>query len=469
MPEPEWRLLIVGGGIAGLAAAHRAVESGGPAGVVLVEASPRLGGKIATEQVDGFLVEGGPDSFLAAKPAGMALCSALGIEHRLQETDPRFRRSYVKRSGRLHPLPEGITGLVPSKVWPLLTTGVLSLRGRLRAGLELFVPRVRDAGDESIARFASRRFGAEAYHWLVEPLLSGIYAGDGAALSLDATFPQLREIERAHGSVLRAMLRSKPRVAGFVTPAGGLDELVAALEQKLAGITVLRGLAATAMARTAGGYAMRLSDGRTLTARAVVLATPAFVTADLVSTVDPALAAVLREIPFVSTVTVSVGFPGSAVTRPFHGSGYVSPRAEGGSVVACTWTSNKFPGRAPKDGVLLRFFLGRAGREEIERAGEDEIKAIVRRELREVLGFEREPAFWRIFRWPQALPQYVLGHGERLARIDARVSSHPGLSLAGCSYRGVGIPDCIASGGAAADAALVSLGAAGLPAGARRD
>lgn len=454
MPEPQWRLVVVGGGIAGLAAAHRAVERGGPGGVALVEASPRLGGKIAAERVNGYLVEGGPDAFLAAKPAAVALCRTLGIEHRLQETDPRFRRSYVKRAGRLHPLPEGLTGLVPSRVGPLLGSRMLSLRGRLRAAMEPFIRPAPDGRDESIAAFVARRFGIEAYQWLVEPLLSGIYAGDGVALSLDATFPQLREMEQRHGSVLRAMLRTRgaaPGRSGFVTPAGGVGELVAGLEQALSGVTVLRGVASRSIARTTDGYAIRLSDGRTLAARAVVIATPAFVTADLVSTMDPALAAALGEIPFVSTATVSVGFPRSAVTRPFAGTGYVSPRAEGGSVVACTWTSNKFTARAPDDGVLLRFFVGRAGREEIARAGEDEIKAVLRRELRDTLGFEREPAFWRIFRWPQGLPQYVLGHGERLRRIDARVASHPGLALAGSSYRGVGIPDCIASGRAATE------------------
>lgn len=454
--ESQHRIVIVGGGIAGLAAAQRALALSDPSGIIVVEQADRLGGKIATEMVDGFVIEGGPDCFLAAKPAGVTLCADLGIEHRLQATDQRFRRSYVKRRGRLHLLPEGISGLVPSRVWPLLTTRILSLRGRLRAGLEIVVPPRRDGRDESIAAFVSRRFGVEAYDWLVEPLLSGIYAGDGTRLSLEATFPQLREMERAHGSVLRALLWSARQSAGLVTLAGGLRELVQALERRLAGVTLLRGIAARSVTRTTDGYVVTLADGRTVAARTVVLATPAFVTAELVRTLDPVLAATLQEIPFVSTATVSVAFPRSSVPRGFGGSGYVSPRAEGGSVVACTWTSNKFPMRAPEDHVLLRFFVGRAGREEVALAGDDAIKAVVRRELHDVLRIVEEPRFWKIFRWPQALPQYVLGHRERLERIERRLASHPGLALAGCSYRGVGIPDCIASGWAAADAALAS-------------
>src|SRR5512144_2121441 len=231
--------LIVGGGITGLAAAERLAESGAP--FVLVESSPWLGGKIATERVNGLVIEGGPDCFLAAKPAGLALVRSLGLTERLRGTDPSHRRTYVRRGGRLHELPEGLTGLVPSRIAPLLKTRVLSPLGRLRAGCEVLLPGRKTANDESIAQFVTRRFGAEAYDWLVEPLLSGIFAGDGAALSLAATFPQLASLEREQGSVLRAMLRrSPPRSAGssnaptgFVTPAGGLGELVDALMARL--------------------------------------------------------------------------------------------------------------------------------------------------------------------------------------------------------------------------------------------
>ncbi len=461
-------VVVVGGGIAGLAAAHRLVEALGPDAVLLLEGEPRLGGKITTERVDGFVIEGGPDCFLASKPAGVELCRRLGLAERLRGTDPRFKRSYVKRRGQLHELPDGITGLVPSRIGPLLTTPLLSLRGRARAALELLVPPRRDGADESIAAFARRRFGAESYSWLIEPLLGGIFAGDGEALSLAATFPQLRDAERAHGAILRLMLRQRlngtrrngTAPLGFVTPETGLGELVRGLERRLAG-RVRTDAVAAAVRRHGDEWTVALKDGTTVAASAVILAAPAYAAADLVAETDRGLAAELRGIPFVTTATVSVAFPRAAVPRPLPGYGYVSPRAEGGSVVACTWTSNKFPARVPADGVLLRFFVGRAGREE-SLAGDDEaLRALVRAELRAVHGITSEPALWRIYRWPRGMPQYTVGHPARLARIERRVAALPGLALAGASYRGVGIPDCIASGWRAADEVAPRLGGMG--------
>jgi len=454
----------VGGGITGLAAAERLAEAGAP--FVLVEASPWLGGKIVTERVDGLVIEGGPDCFLAAKPAGLALARSLGLAERLRGTDPAHRRTYVRRGGRLHELPEGLTGLVPSRITPLLRTRVLSPLGRLRAGCELLLPGRAAPDDESIARFVTRRFGAEAYDWLVEPLLSGIFAGDGSTLSLAATFPQLASLEREQGSVLRAMLRrSPPRTPGeapmgFVTPAGGLGELVDALAARLPDDAVRCGTGVTEIAGQGFAYRIALGDGTSLVARRLLLATPAHVSARLLEGLDPVLARELADIPFVSTATVSLAFPTSAVPRPFDGYGYVSPRAEGGPIVACTWTSNKFPDRVPAGSVLVRFFIGRTGDEAIVNAPDDRLVDLARNELAQLFGVTAAPALARVFRWPRSIPQYVVGHLARLDRIAGLAAGHPGLLLAGASYRGVGIPDCIASGWAAAQAALTSVGAA---------
>lgn len=458
--------LIVGGGITGLAAAQRLAEGGAP--FVLVEASSRLGGKIATERVDGLVIEGGPDCFLAAKPAGVALARSLGLAERLRGTNPTHRRTYVRRGGRLHELPEGLTGLVPSRIAPLLKTRVLSPLGRLRAGLELLIPRRTSTEDESIARFVTRRFGAEAYEWLVEPLLSGIFAGDGAALSLAATFPQLASLEREQGSILRAMLRRPappnrtPADAppGFVTLAGGLGELVDALMARLPLGAVHCGIGVSAVARGRTGYRVTLGDGSTIAAERLVLATPAHVSAGLLKLLDPALAGELAAIPFVSTATVSLAFSATAVPRPLDGYGYVSPRAEGGPLVACTWTSNKFPDRVPKGQVLVRFFIGRAGDEAIVDASDERLLDLARTELAQLSGVTAAPTVARVFRWPRSIPQYVVGHLDRLERISRLAAAHRGLLLAGASYRGVGIPDCIASGWAAAQAALDTIGAA---------
>jgi len=455
------QVAVVGGGIAGLAAADRAAEVLGRGEVLLLEAAGRLGGKIATEHVDGYVVEGGPDCFLAAKPAGLELCRRIGLAERLRPTNAAFRRSFVKRDGRLHELPDGITGLVPSRIAPLLTTRILSPAGRARAALESLVFRRKGGPEESVAQFVTRRFGREAYDWLVEPLLSGIFAGDGDALSLPATFPQLAETEERHRSVLWSMLKSRlarrrPAAPplGFVTPAAGLVELVDALDQRLAPESVWLDAPVVALQALPAGYRIEVADGRQVEASSVILALPAFQAAALLESSDEALAGALREIPFVSTATVSVAFAGSTVPRPLSGSGYVSPRAEGGSVVACTWTSNKFPERVPHGGVLIRYFLGRAGREEVVRATDDALRRLVRAELAAVHGITAEPLFWRISRWPQALPQYTVGHRDRLDRIGIQLSRLPGLYLAGASYRGVGIPDCIASGWQAAGAAV---------------
>lgn len=456
--------VIVGGGITGLAAAERLTRAGAP--FLLLEADTRLGGKIVTERTRGYVIEGGPDSFLAAKPGGLALIRQLGMEPRLRGTDPAHRRSYIKRRGRLYPLPEGLTGLVPSRLLPLATTRVLSLMGRLRAALETVIPG-RPGDDESIARFVTRRFGREAYDWLVEPLLSGIYAGDGEALSLLSTFPQLAMIERTHGSILRAMLRRHDNPAtlgtsptGFVAPAGGLGEIVEKLAARLPASSLRLGTAVAAIEADGTAYRIGLAAGGSLTADHVILATPAYASAAMARSLDADLARELDAIPFISTATVSLVFPVAAIGRGFDGYGYVSPRAAGGPVVACTWTSNKFPERVPAGGVLIRFFIGRAGHEDVVQLSDSDLETIARRELEQVFGLRATPALVRVFRWPRAMPQYVVGHGARLERIDRLVAGHPGLILAGASYRGVGIPDCVSSGWSAADRLLHTAGVA---------
>jgi oxygen-dependent protoporphyrinogen oxidase len=461
------RVVVIGGGITGLAAAHRLVHrlvhTLGSESVTLLESSARLGGKISTSHTDGFVLEGGPDCFLASKPAARELCEQLGLGAQIIGTNPALRRSFVKRGTALHPLPDGITGLVPSRIMPLITTGVLSLRGRARAAMEVFVPRMKGDADESVAAFVRRRFGAEAWSWLVEPLLSGIYAGDGEQLSVRATFPQLRETERRNGSILRPMLAARLSAAapsaprGFITLSGGLQALVDALAQSLANADVRLNARIASIAHDGGEYRVSFVDGTSIDASSIVFATPAHATAEMVDTLDPNMAAELRAIPFVSTATISVAFDRGAIARPLPGYGYVSPRANGGDIVACTWTSNKFPSRVPADSTLLRFFVGRAGKEAGANMTDGALLSIVTAELRDVLGISAAPKFTRIARWPNALPQYVMGHTDRVTRIFERAAAHRGLFLAGASFRGVGIPDCISSAWSAADNAAAQL------------
>ncbi|MGQ0604082.1 MAG: protoporphyrinogen oxidase [Anaerolineales bacterium] len=455
------RVVIIGGGIAGLAAAYRLTQKSlGPA-VTLIESDSRLGGKIFTERVDGFVIEGGPDTFLSYKPRGLGLCRELGLEDRLHGTNEKIRRTYVMRGGQLYELPEGLTGLIPSRFGPMVKTALISPFGKLRMGFDYVIPPRSADGDESIAAFVERRLGREVYDHLIEPLLSGIYAGDGQQLSLAATFPQLRQTELANGSLIKGMLAAKRNVskpngkswAAFLTPTTGLAEIVEALGERLGGMDVRLGSRATRVETASSGYTIVLESGAALVADAVIFATPAFITADLVSNLDPQISSVLRAIPYVSTATVSVAYPLSAIPRPLDGYGYIIPRAEYRPVLACTWTSTKFPHRALEGFGLIRAFIGRAGQQEVLERDDDELLQLVRDELRRTLGITAPPHLHRIFRWPKAMPQYTLGHLDRLAAIEQRLAIHPGLFAAGNAYRGIGIPDCIASGEAAADKA----------------
>lgn len=449
------RVAVIGGGIAGLAAAQRLAEA--QVSCTVLERDHRPGGKIVSQQVGGFLVEGGPDSFLSSKPGAVALARSLGIDGLLHGTDPAHRGTFVKRQGHLHPLPEGITGLVPSRLASLLTTRLLSPTGRIRAGLEAFVPR-GGGGDESIAQFASRRFGLEAYQWVVEPLLSGVYAGDGERLSLSATFPQLARAERDAGGVLRSTWRTRGTPhgerGGFLSFPDGVEQLVRSTVARLPARTLRLGVGARSVTMEAGGFRVRCDDGATNTFDQVILATPAYITAELVEDLDPSLSIELSRIPFVSSATVTLGYSDAPA---FGGTGYVCPRAEGGAAVAVTWSSNKYRGRAPAGSALVRVFLGRAGDERWVDEADDALIAEARHELETVCGVAQPPVLARVFRWPRGLPQYVIGHLDRIDRIAALVHGVPGLHVAGASYRGVGIPDCITSGWAAADEVLHAL------------
>ena len=484
-------IVIVGGGIAGLAAAYRLMKSAPAARITLIESDNRLGGKIVTDRVDGFVFEGGPDTFLSYKPRGMGLCRELGIENRLHGTNEKIRRTYVMRKGKLYDLPEGLTGLIPSRFGPMAKSRLISPLGKLRMGMDYFIPPKSLNGDESLAQFVERRLGRELYDRMIEPLMSGIYAGDGEQLSLGATFPQLRQTELEYGSLVKGMLAAKKKAsqpqpsapqsnaapkkkwAAFVTPETGLAEIVEALQAQLQGVEVRLGTSVKKVepssptlppemgkgalrlpTRERVGVRVYLKSGETLHADAVILATPAYVTAQLVGDLDPEMATALRGIPYASTVTLSVAYKLSDIPQPLSAYGYIIPRAEGRSILACTWTSTKFPHRAPDGYGLIRAFIGRAGDDDVLNRTDAELLEMVRQELYEVLGIVKTPILYRVFRWPQAMPQYTIGHLDRVATIDRRLAEHPGLYVAGNAYRGIGLPDCIASGEAAADRAV---------------
>ena len=459
-PGEQPRVVVIGGGISGLTAAYRLTTRLPQAEVVVLEQNARLGGKIVTEQHDGFLIEGGPEALLTAKPAAAALCAELGLEPDLQAPRPEARRSYILRDGQLRPLPDGLGNLLPTRLWPLATTPLISPLGKLRMGLDLILPRRHDADDESLGHFIERRLGREAYTWLVSPLVGGIYAADGHRLSLAATFPHLQRLEQEHGGMIRGTLaaqRQAPpatngRRAPMQAPRYGLAQVVETLEARLqaAGVRLATGSAVRAVHRRGQGYAITQETGETLWADAVVCAAPAPAAATVLETLDPRLAQHLRAIPHASVATLALAYPRQVLPRTLVGSGYLTPRTERRPVKACTWVSAKWAGRAPDDASLIRVSFGGAGSDKIIDLGDDDLLRLAQEELRAVLGITAQPRFTRLFRWPQAMPQYEPGHLERLRGIDACLDGYPGLALAGAAYRGVGLADCLQSGEQAA-------------------
>jgi oxygen-dependent protoporphyrinogen oxidase len=454
------RTVIVGGGISGLATAFILQECGS-VDYTLIESAPRWGGKITSAHEDGFTIEGGPDSFITQKTAGLELCRRLGLEDQLVGSNSgKSATTYIWSGGRLHPMPEGMMLMAPTMVLPFLRSRLITWPGKLRMGMEVFVPRASSDEDESLAGFVRRRLGAEALNKIAGPLLGGIHAADPERLSLKSTFPMFLEMEKKHGSLLRGMMkRVKPRAAHgakrppmFMSLRGGLQQLSDALVAQLPGTNLRAGCRALTVSRNADRYRIALSDGSSLLADDVVFATPSYVTADLVEQLDSALAARLRAIRYVSTATVSLGFRRSEIAHPLQGAGFIVPRSEGRRITACSWSSVKFNHRAPDDCVLLRVFIGGALAEELAEQDEAALVQLAREELQAIMRITATPVLAKAYRWRKANPQYDLGHEERVAEMEQTLTNFPGLHLAGAAYHGAGIPDCIQSGLKAAQA-----------------
>ena len=453
------RVVVVGSGIAGLAAARRLESVAPEADVLLVERDDLPGGKIRTEHVDGFVIEAAADSFLSRKERGVGLVEELGLGDELVGRRPEHHHTFVRRGDELHPLPEGLTGMIPTSLEALERTKLLSAEGKARFVAEPEIAPATGHQDESVASFVTRRFGREAYEALVEPLMTGIYGGDGDLLSLRATFPQLRVLELEHGSVLRGL--SAPAASDlppFVSLHSGMGSLVAALVDGLERTELLLGRVAARVSRRAAGYEIELDGGDSVEAHGVVVATPAFAAAELLEDLDADLAAAHAEIPYASSVVVSLAYSRADVL-PLDGYGYVVPRVEGTDVLACTWTSQKWEDRAPDGSVLVRVYAGRFGGRDLTADADSDLVALARDEVKRT-GVVAPPVLTRVHRWPGGMPQYVMGHPDRVARIEAALTGHPGLAVAGAAYRGVGIPDCIGSGEAAAESVARALAAA---------
>jgi protoporphyrinogen/coproporphyrinogen III oxidase len=476
------RVVIVGGGLSGLVAAHsvaeRARSKRRSVEVVLLEGRERIGGAIWTERVDGFTLEGGADAFISNKPWAVDLCRRLGLGDQLVGTDPQHRRSFVVRDGRLLPVPDGFVLMAPSRIGPLLTTPILSLRGRLRMFLDLVMPRKDDASDESLASFVKRRLGREALDRLVQPLVSSFYMADPNELSLRATLPEFVRMEEDHGSLILAALRRGRRARSvertssgarhglFVTLADGMDTLPQALAATLPPGALRTGTAVRRVSRNlpASPWVVDLLDGPPIEADAVVMATEAHASARLLDGVDPALALQLRSIPYASSVVVNVAYRRDQVAHPLDGFGVVVPAIEKRSILAVSFLSVKFPHRAPAGTVLLRVFLGGATQPELFERDDEALRTLVRSELHELLGASGAPILIEVARHSRAMPQYTLGHIERVEAIHRHAARHPRLIITGNAFDGVGIPDVVRAAESAADAALAALAAPAAPA-----
>jgi oxygen-dependent protoporphyrinogen oxidase len=455
------KLAVVGGGVAGLAAAHRAVELARERGrrveLALFEAGDRLGGTIQTDRYEGFLVECGPDSFLSEKPWALELCKRLGIEDRLVRTDDRFRRTFVAFRGRLHPLPEGFQLLAPTQLGPFVRSRLFSWPGKLRMAMDLVLPRGGDP-DESLGRFVSRRLGKEALERVAQPLVAGIYTADPDTLSLAATMPRFLELERRERSLIlglwRGARRAPAEAAGasgarwslFVTLADGMEELIRALAVRLPSDVVRLKARVTDVAREGSGWRLGLRDGSTATADAVIIATESHQAGRMLRYADPGLAHLLDGIPYASSATVTLGWRRSDIPHPLDGFGFVVPQVERRPIIACTFSSVKYPGRAPDGFALLRVFVGGASNESILDGDDETLTRVARGELSQLLGVTAPPLFSRVSRYPKAMPQYHVGHLVRVDAIEGCLRAHPGLALVGGAYRGVGIADCVRSG-----------------------
>jgi oxygen-dependent protoporphyrinogen oxidase len=431
-------VIVVGGGISGLSAAYYLAKAG--IASTIVEKRPRLGGVIQTERIDGCLVEAGPDSFLAAKPWAMDLIRDLGLEAEVIGSNDHLRKTFIRKRGRLVPMPDGLQFLVPTKIAPLLTTPLLGWRTKARMALEWFrsppkVPRP----DCSVADFVNDHYGQEAVDYLAEPLLAGVYGGTPETLSVSSVLPRFVELEAQYGSLSRGMLAGRAEAAAqaqpiFRTVKGGLGSLVDALG---ANANLIHG-EVEAIEGYEGHYRLRVA-GDWMDAAAVVLACESHAAARIARAVDPILADLLAAISYNSSTVVAMAFDPSSFRKPLEGFGFLIPRRERQRLVACTFMGTKFSFRAPPDKILLRCFVSGAGEDQ-------SLLPAILEELRAAIGLTGEPLFTRVYRWPESMAQYTVGHQARVSAIEERLRLNAGLHLAGNAYHGIGIPDCVRMG-----------------------
>ncbi|WP_096188234.1 protoporphyrinogen oxidase [Evansella halocellulosilytica] len=454
------RIAIIGGGITGVSAAYylqkEIQQNGTEAELTLYEAGEKLGGKIETDYTDGFVIEQGPDSVLARKTSVMELAKEVGMG----DEDFVYSKtgSFILHKSKLYPMPGGAILGIPTQWGPFLKTKLISPAGKLRAGADLILPRTSDGDeDQSLGVFFKKRLGNEVVERLIEPLLSGVYAGDLDQLSLQATFPQFKQVEKKHRSLIVGMKSTTargqsqgksqtPKPKGmFLNFRNGLQSFIDQVESKLDPSTIIKGVALQSLQKVNGKYELTFSDGTKDVVDHVVLTTPHHITYSFLKNYQ--FAQWLNEIPATSVATVAMAFPEKAIKQDIDGSGFVVSKESGYSITACTWTHKKWEHSTPDGKVLLRGYVGRAGDEDIVFKSDEEILAAVLKDLSHIMELEGEPDFYKIRRWKQAMPQYIVGHKERLQKFKSSLTEElPNVHVTGASFEGIGVPDCINQG-----------------------
>ena len=450
-------VVIIGGGISGLSTAYYLAKRGSPS--TIIESRPRLGGVIQTEHVDGCTIEAGPDSFISAKPAALELIRELGLADEVIGSNDYSRKTFVWKRGRLIPLPEGLMMMVPTKIMPLVTTGLLSWGTKIRMGLELLHAPKPHENDLSVADFIEEHYGAEAVDYLAEPLLSGIYGGNPRELSVTAVLPRFVTLARQYGSLTRGVLAERakathqngPPAPLFRTLKNGLGQMIEALTASIQGVVQIRQGRAQTVEPAGQGFRVRL-DGDWIDADHLVMACEAHSGAGLLGSLDGRLAELLGTVPYSSSVTVALGFNAADFPQFPEGHGFLVPKKERRLLMACTWIGTKFPFRVPEGTIVARCFVGGMENAGVLDQTDAAIIAAVTEELQQIADFRAQPKFVRVFRWPCSMAQYTVGHPRRLAELETHVRAIPGLHLAGNAYEGIGIPDCIRMGKRAAEA-----------------
>lgn len=469
-PRPNVkRIVVIGGGIGGLAATHRLIELGDeqqiPLNVTLLEASHRLGGVIHTTRQDGSLIEAGPDSFITNKPWALQLSQRLGIQNQLIQTNEHHRRALVVRRGKLQPIPPGFQMIAPLRWWPMVTSSLFSPAGKMRMAIEPLVAPRHDQADESLSSFVTRRFGRQLLDRLVQPLVGGIYTANPDTLSVRATLPEIFEMEAKHGSIVRGMVRrardasteSGARYSLFVTFRDGMETLVRALVDRIGTQRLSTHSRVQRIEHASNTWTIILENDRQIQADGLLIAVQAHQAARMLAKLDPLLSTDLSTIDYASSAVVHLAYRRRDIAHPLNAFGFVVPAIEQRKILACSFSSIKYAHRTQADHVLLRCFLGGAMQPHLLDLDDDSLTSTAQNELRDLLGINAPPEMTLVHRWPAAMPQYKIGHLELIESVRHKLQCWRGLELAGNAYTGVGIPDCIHSGEQAAERLVAAI------------